>query len=136
MLEGFPPVIRPKMFDTLASGRGLMSPVWKRALSMAAILKSPKLWKRLFPALVPPVMTQLAVQRFKGTVDAPEVMTVARLAGLPVPPDGVIAVEGPAPVALSGTSKNKYKIGSWMPMERRRVGKNKNGRLMVHPPNA
>jgi hypothetical protein len=31
------------MFDTLASGKGLMSPVWNRALSMAAMLKSLKL---------------------------------------------------------------------------------------------
>src|SRR5262245_32493106 len=96
MLEGFPPVIRPKMFETLASGKGLISPVWNRALSIAAILKSPKLWKRLLPALVPPVITQLAVQKLVGTVEFPEVITVPRLAGLPVPPVGEIAVVGPA----------------------------------------
>jgi hypothetical protein len=85
-------VTRARIFDTLASGRGLKSPVWKRALSNAPILKSPKLWKRLWSALVPPVITQLAVHRLVGTVEVPEVMIVPRLAGLPVPPVGEIAV--------------------------------------------
>jgi hypothetical protein len=92
MLEGFPPVTRPRIFDTLGSGTGFTRPVWNRALSNAPILKSPKLWKRLLPALVPPVITQLAVHKFVGMVEFPEVMVVPRLAGLPVPPVGEIAV--------------------------------------------
>jgi hypothetical protein len=40
------------------------------------------------------VITQLAVHRGDGTVEVPEVMIVPRLAGLPVPSVGEIAVGG------------------------------------------
>jgi hypothetical protein len=38
------------------------------------------------------VITQLAVHRGVGTIEVPEVMIVPRLAGLPVPPVGEMAV--------------------------------------------
>ena len=92
MLEG-PPVIRTRIFPTLGSGIGLTRPVWNRTLSNDPTLKSPRLWKRLVPDLVPPVITQAAVQSSVGTVEVPpDVMTVPRLAGLPVPPVGEIEV--------------------------------------------
>ena len=92
MEEAFPPVTRPRILATLASGTGFTRPVWNRALSKFPILKSPKLWKRLLPALVPPVITQFAVHMLLGTVEVPDVITVPRLAALPVPPVGEIAV--------------------------------------------
>ena len=53
MLEMFPPVTRPRIFD-------VARPDWFRKFAMLLVgtLKSPKLWKRLVPppGLVPPVM--------------------------------------------------------------------------------
>jgi hypothetical protein len=50
-------------------------------------------------------MTQFAVHKFVGVVEDPEVIFVPRLAGLPVPPLGDIAVEPGAPIIIG--------IGNW-----------------------
>ena len=54
MVEGFPPVTRPRMLD-VARPESLR----KFAMLFVGTLKSPKLWNRFgpFPGLVPPMMS-------------------------------------------------------------------------------
>jgi hypothetical protein len=55
ILDMLPPVTRPRMFEV--SGKDPFTGVLRKlAVSPAPTLKLPKLWNRLVPVLVPPVM--------------------------------------------------------------------------------